>query len=71
MSAHTPIEPRLQQVVDQLCNDGCRAVSQYIVEIELHQFPASMQSLSDEDVRIVLQELKDIMAVYDRCGVQD
>lgn len=68
MSPSTPIEPRLQQVIDQLCDEGCRIVSQYIVEIEAQRYPECMQALSDEDRQIVLRELRDIMAVYDRCG---
>jgi len=68
MSVHSGIDPELQQIIDALCNDGCKAVSRYIVEIERGDYPASMQLLTDAEKEIVLAELKSIMAVYDRCS---
>lgn len=66
MSDHH-IDPRLQDVIDKLCNDGCRAVSQHILDIESGNFPVLMQGFSTSDVQLILKELKEIMAVYDRC----
>jgi hypothetical protein len=68
MSAHSGIDPELQQVIDTLCNDGCKAVSSYILAIEAGEYPACMQSLTEAEQQKVLAELKSIMAVYDRCG---
>jgi hypothetical protein len=62
------LRPELQAVVDQLCEDGCKAVSHYISEIESGQFPSQMRSLSHQECETVLAELKSIMAVYDRCS---
>ena len=68
MSAHDGLEHQLQQIVDALCHDGCKAVSRYISEMEAGSYPEQMQSLSNNQKQAVLAELKSIMAVYDRCG---
>ncbi len=68
MSAHDGLDQHLQQIIDTLCNDGCKAVSAYISEMEAGNYPAQMQSLSNSQKEIILNELKSIMAVYDRCG---
>jgi len=67
MSAHSVIGPELQQVIDTLCNDGCKAVSSYIQAMEAGEYPACMQSLNGAEKQKILAELKSIMAVYDRC----
>ena len=68
MSNHAGIEPELQKVIEKLCNEGCKAVSLYIKEIEAGKLPEAMHSLSTTQKQVVLLELKSIMAVYDRCG---
>lgn len=60
------LKPELQTVVERLCEDGCRAVSRYILEIETGQMPDSMQGLNLSDRETILAELKSIMAVYEQ-----
>jgi hypothetical protein len=60
------LDPELQTVVDHLCEDGCKAVTQYIDEIEKGDFPAPMRNLNPQQCQVVLAELKSIMAVYTR-----
>jgi hypothetical protein len=62
------LKPELQTVVEQLCEDGCKAVSQYISEIETGMYPSQMRKLNSQECKTVLAELKSIMAVYHRCG---
>jgi len=64
------LEPVLQQVVEQLCNEGCQQVNAYIQEIESGQLPDNMQPLNNGDREKVLSELKSIMAVYERCDIK-
>ena len=62
------LEPALQSIVEQLCDHGCRQVSNYISQIESGKLPREMLQLSENDQQKVLGELKSIMSVYDRCG---
>ena len=62
------LEPALQKIIEDLCNDGCKAVSQYIREIEAGNVPKQMAHLHSAEQHQILLELKSIMAVYDRCG---
>ena len=61
------LKPPLQSIVEELCNHGCRQVTSYINQIEAGEMPKPMTDLSETDQKIVLQELKSIMSVYDRC----
>jgi len=61
------LKPPLQSVVEELCHHGCRQVTSYISQIEAGDLPKEMADLSEEDQKIVLQELKSIMSVYNRC----
>lgn len=63
------LKPELQSVVERLCEDGCTAVNQYIVEIQAGRQPVSMQHLNHQECKAVLAELKSIMAVYERRNV--
>lgn len=65
------LEDTLQQVVEQLCNQGCQQVNRYISNIEAGNYPANMQELSQTQRSLVLEELRSIMAVYERCDVSD
>jgi len=62
------LEPVLQEIIDDLCNDGCKAVNQYIQQIEAGSMPAQMSHLHQPDQKKILVELKSIMAVYERCN---
>jgi hypothetical protein len=61
------LEPVLQEIIEDLCNNGCKAVSQYIEQIEAGSIPRQMAHLRKPDQKKILVELKSIMAVYDRC----
>ena len=60
------LKPELQTVVEHLCEDGCKAVNQYINKIQAGDYPAPMRQLDSQECEAVLAELKSIMAVYDR-----
>jgi hypothetical protein len=62
------LKPELQTIVDRLCEDGCTAVNQYILEIQSGHCPTSMQQLNRNDCETVLVELQSIMAVYEHKG---
>lgn len=61
------LKQELQTIVDQLCEDGCKAVNRYINEIESGEYPEQMRALNRREREEVLAELHSIMAVYDRC----
>jgi len=48
-----------------LCNDGCRTVNDYIVQLESGEALPQIQQLNTSERQEVLKELKAIMAVYD------
>lgn len=62
------LKPELQTVVEKLCEDGCKAVNQYIDAIEAGDYPSAMRQLNHQECDAILTELKSIMAVYDRCS---
>lgn len=57
---------RISQCVEALCECGCDAVRETIVALEQGVPVAAVTSLDDKQRRLVLAELKAIMAVYDR-----
>ena len=62
------LQADLQAIIDELCHDGCKAVTQYIKEIESGSIPKQMTHLATDEQTKILMELKSIMAVYDRCN---
>lgn len=62
------LKQSLQTIVEELCNHGCRQVTNYINQIEAGELPEVMLELSVKDQQVVLSELKSIMSVYDRCS---
>ena len=61
------LEPVLQAIIEDLCHDGCKAVSHYIKDIESGSIPQQMVHLKTADQVKILTELKSIMEVYNRC----
>ena len=51
-------------VLEMLCQQGCKSVLQAIEQYEHGQRPQGTESLSGEECRAVIAELKSIMAVY-------
>lgn len=59
---------RVEHCIETLCNEGCQNVWQSIETIESGQLLSVMDGLTTEECRKVLEELKNIMAVYDAAG---
>lgn len=59
-------KPHIAQCVEQLCQCGCADVRITIALLEANQPVAQVEGLTAEERRQVLEELKAIMAVYDR-----
>ena len=60
------LSQQLQNIVENLCSEGCIAVNEYIAVLDKGDVLAQTQNLNTGDVALVLAELKSIMAVYDK-----
>jgi len=69
-AVHNHLPSHLQLVVESFCIEGCKAVHAYIAAIENGEPQLAMQGLSTAECNLVLTELKNIMAVYDRCEAE-
>lgn len=58
--------PKLNQRIEAVCQAGCEAVRASIKTLESGHQVALTEDLSREEREQILQELKTIMAVYDR-----
>ena len=66
MYTSSPVE----HAIEVLCHKGCRQVWREIVALERGEVLPETEGLSAKEQRLVLQELKSIMAVYgDRCSI--
>lgn len=54
------------QCVERLCEQGCSEVRATIARLEANPGAVQMEGLSADERRLVLEELKAIMAVYDQ-----
>ena len=66
LSAPKAISP-IDQAIEGLCNEGCKAVHQYIEQIQQNSPIELLEGMSDSEKEIVLQELQSIMSVYTHC----
>ena len=57
--------------MERLCLDGCRAVRNYIAQLEQAKPLSLFEGLNDTEKKQILEELKAIMSVYDRCSAID
>ncbi len=57
---------QVNQCVDALCQCGCDAVRATIEAMEIGAEIPQLQTLNSEERQVVLDELKSVMAVYDR-----
>jgi 4-hydroxy-3-methylbut-2-en-1-yl diphosphate synthase IspG/GcpE len=57
---------QLSQCIDALCQCGCDAVRATITAMESGVVVPQVETLSEEERQVVLEELKAVMAVYDR-----
>jgi hypothetical protein len=67
----TPFDTyRLESRLEALCEKGCRRVRQDIDALDRGEDLPETRGLSAEERRLLLRELKQVMAVYaDRCSV--
>ena len=62
--------PRIDQAIDRICAEGCRAVSAYLLLLARGESHPLWGDLNEEERRILRGELEAIMAVYgDRCDI--
>jgi N-methylhydantoinase B/oxoprolinase/acetone carboxylase alpha subunit len=64
MSSHLP--NHLQLIVDDICGDGCDQVNHIIKTMQEDEVIEAMEALSTVERQLVLDELRDIMAVYEQ-----
>lgn len=57
----------IDEIVENLCNEGCKAVRGYIEHLEQNDPIDLLEGLDDIEKTTILKELRSIMAVYDRC----
>jgi hypothetical protein len=57
---------KVQHCVEQVCQKGCTDVLEMICALEQRQAVTETLDLSSDEVRVVLSELKSIMAIYQR-----
>lgn len=56
---------RVEACLEKLCDKGCQAVWSDIESLEVGRPVPEARGLSAQEVRILVRELKDIMAVYE------
>lgn len=59
------VRNQVDECIENLCQRGCDVVRKEIDAIELGQQPDYMDTLTDNEQIMVLEELKIIMSVYD------
>jgi hypothetical protein len=55
----------IEQSVENLCHKGCRAVWDDIAALEAGKRLPEVETLSIDEIRAVIRELKAVMAVYE------
>jgi hypothetical protein len=60
-----PLPQHLQTIVEALCETGCQNVNGTIELIENNGDVEEISGLTDQERSLVLNELKNIMSVYD------
>jgi len=58
-------QQKVQDCVEALCHSGCEMVRATISAMEAGQSIAQTQGMAQDEVNVVLSELKAIMSVYD------
>ena len=70
-AAQTPEQSSLEACLEAVCPKGCRAVRRDIATLEAGAQLPEAALLTQEERRVLLHELKQIMAVYgDSCRVE-
>ena len=68
-----PVPPHVysvDEVIEALCQEGCQTVRTYIEQLENNTPMELLAGLSDLEKQTVLLELQSIMAVYNRCTLE-
>ncbi len=66
-SASLTGHPRIDRVIDRICDEGCRAVTRYIARLKNGEEDPHWQDLDAVERDILLRELESVMAVYGGC----
>lgn len=56
----------IQDCIEVLCDQGCNSVRKVISAMEAGQQPPEAESLSNDEHLVVLNELRSIIAIYDK-----
>jgi N-methylhydantoinase B/oxoprolinase/acetone carboxylase alpha subunit len=59
---------QIELSLERICEQGCRSVNQIIQKIENGELVELIRHLNDSQQKILLKELKSIMAVYGKTG---
>lgn len=60
--------PKIDELIELLCADGCREVRCYIRMLETNEEHPAFDSLTQQERELLLSELQAIMQVYgDEC----
>lgn len=62
------MQNQLDECIEKVCQEGCEEVRKNIETLEKGGLPESLNTLNEKERRIVLEELKIIMSVYDKKG---
>lgn len=57
---------KLQHIIEQLCATGCERVNEVIAIMERQQSTKETATLNAQENAMILHELKNIMAVYEK-----
>ena len=60
------LPPHLQSLVETLCESGCENVNGIIENLSRNQTSKETRDLDEQEKEMVLNELKNIMSVYDQ-----
>ena len=57
---------KVTKVIEMICEEGCTSVNNIIIALEKGEPSKYTNDLDKNEVQLVLIELKEIMAVYER-----
>lgn len=57
---------KVTKVIEMICEEGCTSVNNIIIALEKGEPSKYTTDLDNNEVQVVLIELKEIMAVYER-----
>lgn len=57
---------KVTKVIEMICEEGCTSVNNIIIALEKGEPSKYTTNLNKNEVQVVLIELKEIMAIYER-----